>query len=741
MSTQQDSAFKLAVPLDASGIEGFKPDHPVKVLVVDRRGAISSRLVKLDEKGRGLATFTFSDNPGTSRVVVGPDTASDQELLVMQTISLDIPARQWQTSKKEVTLPVRIPPYYWYWWPIWCRTFTIRGRVLCPNGSPVPGATVCAYDVDLWWWWCSKQQVGCATTDATGAFQIQFRWCCGWWPWWWWARRVWQLEPSLADHILPVLQKELQLSRLPVPTPQPDPTIFQKVLAVDGVLPPPLAPMAMSATSPGGKEGERTAIATFDPAVLESLQVRLQEKLPVIPALERLHLWPWWPWHPWWDCTPDIIFRVTQNCHDQGTVIVDETCFDTRWDIPTTLNVTLVANEKACCTPPPHDCQEGDCVVLTEACDDLVNNIGGNIGAPVNPAGFENPGLVSIYGDRPYAGVVPIFGTTECMTGIDYYEFQWSNNNGLTWNDMPAAAAGTFTRTYLDIVPLTFTPVPFPALPIDGHNVYETLAHYEAHNPPPNWGITRLWVDNRDRLMNWLTENTFADGTYHLRVQGWNFAGGHLVNPRTVQNCGDHGDNDIVLTLDNRFVSAGPTDAHGQVCGAGTVHTCTDEPNTTFIAVKILHHDGTETDVGACSNVPINDTDVLQIDFVAYDPDGHLAYYTLDATYDVNLDINLLGIGGTLTPSPVPVLWAPAAAQVGPNYGDPNPAVSALSQGAISPIWSGGVIRLRVRAKAAFPKTCCYQLVLRAHKRTIVSCDYSLWGQTNLSEYSFTVVV
>ena len=55
---------------------------------------------------------------------------------------------------------------------------------------------------------------------------------------------------------------------------------------------------------------------------------------------------------------------------------------------------------------------------------------------------------------------------------------------------------------------------------------------------------------------------------------------------------------------------------------------------------------------------------------------------------------------------PAPV---PAAAQVGPGY------AMALGQGAGSPVWRGGALRLRVKAKAAFPVTCCYQLELRAH--------------------------
>ena len=119
-------------------------------------------------------------------VIVGPDDATDDELIGLQTINVDVPARRWG-GKQELVLPaIQITPYYWFWWLRWCRTFTIRGTLRCPDGSPVPGAVVCAYDVDAWWWWWSRQQVGCATTDANGSFTMRFRWCCGWWPWWWW---------------------------------------------------------------------------------------------------------------------------------------------------------------------------------------------------------------------------------------------------------------------------------------------------------------------------------------------------------------------------------------------------------------------------------------------------------------------------------------------------------------------------------------------------------------------------
>jgi hypothetical protein len=479
--------------------------------------------------------------------------------------------------------------------------------------------------------------------------------------------------------------------------------------------------------------------ARFDFAQLDHLQARLKARLPAIPELERFCLWPWCPWHPWWDCEPDIIFRVTQRCGDQTHVILDETCWDARFNIANPLNVTLVANDEACCIPPHHPCSDGNCVVLTQACSDLVDNIGGNTGAPATPAGYANPGLVSIYGDRPYGGGVSLYGTAECMIGVDYYEFEWSGDNGVTWNDMPPAAAGTFTRTYIDLGPFTFTNVNFAPQAIDGRNVFETLDHYELDNPPANWGTQRIWVGfSRDQLMNWPTENNFADGTYRLRAKGWNLVAGHLANGHTLQNCGDHGDSNIVLTIDNRFVGGGPNDAHGNPCGAGTVHTCTVEPDTGFQSVTILHDDGTQSPVIACKSATVKDTDWLQIDFWAHDPDGHLAYYTLDATYGVNLSNDLLSLGGTL--SPLLGGAVPPAAQVGPNYGAANPAISALGQGAVSPIWRGGALRLHVKAKDAFPESCCYQLELRAHKRTIVSCDYSLWGHANLSEYSVMII-
>ena len=155
----ESAKYRLTIPLDASGIpdraekeccdnEPLPERVELKVAARDAQGNVRSRTVALDADGRGAATIGFETHPGTLQVYVGPGNASDEELANLQTLRFEVSGRQW-VDRAELTLPaVVIAPYYWFWWRRWCRTFVIRGRVLCPDGSPVPGAQVCAYDVD-----------------------------------------------------------------------------------------------------------------------------------------------------------------------------------------------------------------------------------------------------------------------------------------------------------------------------------------------------------------------------------------------------------------------------------------------------------------------------------------------------------------------------------------------------------------------------------------------------------------
>lgn len=709
--------FKLSVPVDASGVTDFEPSKGIKVVAFDARGRSYQDTVKLSASGKGEASFSFAELPGSLRIVLGPEDASPEQLKGLLTIETRVSAAVWQGKPSYELQPIAISSYYWWWWLRWCREFTIRGRVLCADGSPVPGAKVCAFDVDWWWWWVSEEQVGCATTDQTGSFEIKFRWCCGWLPWWWFAQRFWRLEERLASPILSALKRDPKVRQLPPPLPQPDPAVF------DALLDP----------AQGG-------VRSLEPAALEALRPRLLEQLPAATELAQARIWPWSPWRPWLDCAPDIIFKVTQDCRGQQQTIVSETVADTRLDISTTLNVTLIANEDACCVNTchdPKDCPEGNCLVITNVCDDLIANIGGNPGAAPAPAGYLNPGALTTSGDRPYGGTVPLRGIFGAATHVDYFELEWSNNGGITWHAMPPAAAAGFTRYFwgpaLPAGPVGWHSVAFPFTAISGRNVIESRQHFEATHGAGTWGFTRFWdAFSQDLLVNWLTDGNFADGTYQLRIRSWQLIGGTLQNSVVLPLCDTEKENGVIIRIDNRFVAAGPSDSNGHPCGFGTVHTCTSEPDTAVAAVRI-----NGVSVGACATFDAAKGGTLEIDFVAHDPDGHLGYYSLRANYGNNWSIDLLSApGATLSAGPALGGVPSAGPRVGPDY------AAALGQGAVSPHWTGGVMTLTIpNLRDAFPETCCYQLQLHAHKRTVVSCDHGFWGHANLSELSFTVIV
>jgi hypothetical protein len=765
------ASYKLSIPLDASGIPDFKPDQAIRVTVEDAKGKISETVVKLDATGKGTATFTFDAAPGAVHVIAGPESATAQDLKNLQTLNADVAAAQWANKNELAITPIIIPPFYWSWWLRWCRTFTIRGRVLCANGDPVPGANVCAYDLDWWWWWLSEDLVGCATTDATGSFQLTFRWCCGWWPWWWWRLRFWRLELLLAERILPLMHESKTLPGLAVPTPKPDLSIFQNL-----VTSPPRLPITVttdlaaglrpaSPTLPLPPPRVSIPVKTVDPTALAGLRTQVSKLLPpATPDIVKLQLWPWYDWAPWWDCTPDIIFKVTQNCAGVDAVIVDENIFNVRVDIPTTLDVTLTANEKACCIPHGNPDPEGVCALLSGVCSDtnpadLITNIGGNFGAPATPAGYQYPGAAGYGSDRPYAGSLSIFGQFGTGASVDYYEFEYSDDGGATWNVMPTGAVAAPGRYYFG-PPLFGEPVapPIRAVPntlsiINGRQVAESRTHLEATHGGGTWGLTHFWVSDWTEMIDWITSaTTFPDATYRLRVRTWTaanlalyVAGSDPTPLSTILPICDtkdpKPDNFLVLTLDNRLDPDPSHPTANHPCGTGTVHECTREPDTHFIAVKLVQGGMPDIDLAACSIKSMRPNDMLQIDFYAHDPDGHMAYYELFATYGDSLSTGVLGIGGpgyslvagapyTATPTPLVI---PSAAQVGPDYG------LALGQGAVRPYWYAGVLRLTVSAALVFKEPCCYQLVLRAHKRTLTCGDESFWVHWNLSEYSFMI--
>ncbi len=737
---EKEQEFLLEIPLDASQIEDFKPDQDVKVLV---RGAgrAASQIVKLDAQGHATVKFKLSEPPGPLAVLLGPAEATDEELTAIETLSVNVGSREWAGKRQLRIPPILIPPFWWHRWPFWCRKYVIRGRVLCPDGSPVPAAQVCAYDVDWWFWWLSKQQIGCATTDINGSFEIRFRWCCWWWPWWWWRHRIWELNPHLLDRIAAILRRYPEIGLLGPKGHLPSLEPFRELLGPNG-------------------PAIRRALEASDIGLLESIRERLLKKLPHIPEMEALRIWPWWPWWPWRDCAPDVIFKVTQNCLTPGEVIVNETFADTRWNITSPLDVTLTATESACCISncPQPPCEEGECLEPSEVCALPVNDIAGNLGSPIDAPsppgpppgplvpspllglyrpGAVAPGVADYNSDRPFAGTVPVKKVPVTMLNVDYYEIQYLV--GGIFVPLPPGACVDFLRRWIHNVPGFPTgDVPFIFTPMldaasNSHLVVESKEHFEAAGGLAGWGFNRFWLYN-EYLVVPIDTTKFLDGTYSFQVVGWQIAGGKLVNPRPLPVCGSQQQNYWMLTFDNRTYDQ-PTHPASHHCGEG-VHICTQEPDTHISAVRI---NGQPVD--PCDTVDAAAGD-LEVDFQVTDSDGYLAVYTLVATYGLSQSVNLLNLAGAV----VTVLGAGQSGWAAPGsnatYG------VALSQGAVAPHWYGGHYRLTVPASQAFPQPCCYQLELRGYKRTIAggggplvfSCDtgYPYW---NLTEYTLGVGV
>jgi hypothetical protein len=729
--------FVLEVPVDASQVSEFKPNHPVKVVAYPRQGATQESVLNFNAEGKATASFIFSAAPGPVMVALGPETVSAQELANLQTISVDVPASSWDKAR-QVKLPsVVISSYYWRWWLHWCRSFKVTGRLICVDGSPVIGATVSAYDVDAWWWWFSQELVGTAITDSSGSFEIDFTRCCGWWPWYWWNLRDWQVDPYLVKEIAALVKQNPRIGRLPRAIPAPSLDVFQPLLAAaakttrSGVLARVARPAA------------NLADGAVDPNALSGLREQLAD---LLPREFPLPIWPWFPWYPWLECGANLIFKATQVCSGQTSSIVAETVADTRWDISGNLSVTLIANDQACCVYSCGlDCPEGNCVVPSDLCHGVnVGSVAGNLGAPAStPAqvGLYAPGVE----DRPFAGSVGIYGLISESIAVDYYEFEYATAKSGPYAPLPLAAAGGFDRQVF-VAPSSWPLVPFPVTQIsDGtttHNVIETIAHYQANNGVQMWDS-----GTHDLLIELLSLNTLANGTYYQRMVGYvrpGYAGNlaladtdNPANPGVLLVCDSNrkdakASNWWVTTLDNQAPL--PTDPSGQPCG---LHICTDQPASDILQLAILHSNGSSTVIEGCQTFAIDCTDQLQIDFVAYDPDGYLDYYTLQTLYGVDLSVDLLALPATtFGPSPLAPAWAPAASQVGANYAD------ALSEGATSPVWSGGSIRLTVNAAAAFPTTCAYLLQLNVYKRPIVDCaPVNEDPQQNLSYESFTIEV
>jgi len=704
----------INVPIDASQISAAqRGQQSIKVAVQDASG-IRSQIV---EVGGGKAQATLEvDGKSAATIAIGPATSTDADLFRRQTLTATVSAASLSADKPLTLPPFVVTAQWWGIWLIWCRTFTIQGQLKGSDGNPVPNAQVKAFNVDYFWWWSSLMQVGnTAVSDANGHFTITFEWCCYWLPIWWWNLRFWRLDPVLLEKILPVLKLNPGLT---FSNPTPDTHLSLNQIGRPAVS--TLAARSPSAINP------LVDAQKLDPTNISTVGAQLLKLLPAVPELVQLRLWPWFPWTPWLDCGPNIIFQATQNCGGATTnVIVDETVFQARLDIPTNLSVTLIANAEAC-TIPTTTQVGSDCFAFTEVCGVPCSNIG--ISGPL--AGYAYPGA----SDRPFAEGVNLFGLLGA--GNDYYQLQYRPYQPppaapAAWQPVPAGALGTLTLGYFDSTlpfPNNWVYPLFPPASMNSNvgtvSVYESVAHYETTHPPNNWGnlgAGRTWFYNIGWTAAIQTDLYFTDGPYEFQVVGFTQGATELEvtnNGKAIPGCGGQGNNDLVTFFDNRIASSIP----------GSVHIDTTEPGCSILSLKL-----NGVTVTPCGIFNVSKGQPMVMQFTATDPDGHLDFYDVNVQWGEGNIKDVLSLVNSA--NPLNTLAADAGNFKGPTY------AAAKSQGAVAPMWKGGTMTLTIAdATEVFTTPCAYLLTVTAWKRNIVGCD-SPDTYYNTDTYSFTINV
>jgi hypothetical protein len=730
--------------LDLSGIpeDQFDPQLELRAAVIREGVVLGSTVLKtgsIRERLPFAVQFEPTILPGGRfpcpvRLLIGPNIG-DLELLGIESLAVEVDLKPPKTTDGDPNRPeedpaaeeiTRVPlgtlvlkPDLYLCWIFCCRTYTIRGRVVCRHwqydpftghyrfcDAPVPGATVEAYDVDCFFIWCHRDLIKSATTDINGNFTLQFRWCClNWRPW---LNRNWAVEADLFSHVQHILGNAgIPLPPVP-PGPDPDPTYLQQIAAQAG-----LAPGAMPPGVPGILDAPVSGEA-------------LRAVLPASAELAALHVWPWWEWN---DCAPDVVFRVAQQCGGQLRVIHSETSSQTRWNIPTTLNVTLLANDQACCLPVCRDPECPECLKITfVGCTPS-----DRIGATAGPPDLRGYGYSNLSYDRPFYGSLQIRGGVG--SDVDYFKVQVSRNGG-AWSDLPVPAFDGFSRSYWDGSSAVVALAPaFTPLLKNGQTVMVTRQHYEALHPEiPRFGGSVIWFDY-DTLFYF---NTIAnpgltpDGLYQLRFVGYTAdAADNLVlaSERLLPTCGQRASETVFIRVDNRaMIHAPSTLLHP--CGSGTVHTCTNEPDCWIRKICVNEGTAGEYCIAACDIVRLAATDRLTVHFSVTCPptveDGHLGGYWLRAEYGVAQVFSIgTGLHGTFAPDPT--------FEVGPDY------AAALLQGAPRPHWYGGDYQVTLRG-SDFPECCAYLLRLRAWKRTTNGCSDPQWVHANEFQIAFTIL-
>jgi hypothetical protein len=668
-------------------------------------------------------------------------------------------------TKEKITLPLHLLRR----WIILCRAYTITGRVVkrvaiwdpleqmyVHCDEPVPGAKVEAFDADCWWFWWKRDLVGSAITNPDGTFEMTFRWCCLLWlpP----LRPRWVIDQDLLHHTVAAVKPHFG----PIPPEALDsPPAFEKFLGVAGMVPASV-PSRLIATDTAGRSGSSCAGKAAPPIAATAGDIAEPARLPVGPLvrvddiLGKLRpLLPFLPCRPFRqkDCTPDIVFRVQQECGGAVQVIYDEKPFQIRWNIPTNLNVTLLANAKACSVPVCEEPPPGNCLKFSAVNCVEVDHIGAASGV-ADLQGYAYPGS----GDHPFTGVIRIKGRFGSGSAVDYFKVEYSFAGG-PFKALPEDHLQAFARSYWAPPPgsppgtaAASNSVVFKPEPVDGRIVYKTLRRAEQENPlPAGWLWGYLWNDLHT-LFLWDSQGLDGDGLYVLRLLGYRYdaATKKLLEEQVMQTCElqTAAEEKVLVRIDNRNADDPVYQANeDRPCGAGTVHLCTYEPDCDFRRVELIRLDdhglatGSPYEIGPCDIVEVSDFDDIVVHFTASVPknrrDGHLLAYNMYAHWGEDKVFDVIATG---------TLAADPDILVGPTYSATFAGAQGTHRGLLPvteaehdrPFWFGGSFKVSLKG-SAFKTSCAYTLSLRVWKRTIEGCTDPVYVHVNWCSYSFTI--
>ena len=91
MSPKQACPFVLEIPIHLSQVAAEGGAQELRVVARAHDGALTSGTVTGEASGRATASLAFADNPGPLQIMVGPASATETQLVNLQTISVNVP--------------------------------------------------------------------------------------------------------------------------------------------------------------------------------------------------------------------------------------------------------------------------------------------------------------------------------------------------------------------------------------------------------------------------------------------------------------------------------------------------------------------------------------------------------------------------------------------------------------------------------------------------------------------------